>query len=62
MLYEICPVGMVMEAAGGAASDGLRDVLDVPVTAPHQRGPFIAGARDAVERYVSAYAASGRRV
>lgn len=55
MLYEICPIGMVMEAAGGAASDGMRDVLDVPVTAPHQRGPFIAGARDAVERYVSAY-------
>ena len=62
MLYEICPVGMVMEAAGGAASDGTRAVLDVPVTAPHQRGPFIAGARDAVERYVRAYAAGGRPV
>ena len=61
MLYEICPIGLVMEAAGGAASDGMRDVLDVPVTSPHQRGPFIAGARDAVGRYVSAYAAGGRR-
>ena len=56
MLYEICPVGMVMEAAGGAASNGTGPVLDVPVTAPHQRGPFIAGASDAVERYVHAYA------
>lgn len=56
MLYEVCPIGMVIEAAGGAASDGIHDVLDVPITSPHQRGPFIAGERDAVERYVSAYA------
>ncbi len=55
MLYEVCPIGMVMEVAGGGAIDGGRSVLDVPVTAPHQRGPMIAGAAAAVERYRVAY-------
>ncbi len=54
MLYEINPIGFIMEAAGGAASDGTRAVLDVPVTQPHQRGPLVAGAADAVARYVAA--------
>ncbi|MDO9444627.1 MAG: fructose-bisphosphatase class I, partial [Dehalococcoidia bacterium] len=57
MLYEICPIGLIMECAGGAAIDGTRSVLDVPITAPHQRGPLIAGAAEAVERYRVAYAA-----
>ncbi len=55
MLYEVCPIGFVMQAAGGAAIDGSRSVLDVPVTSPHQRGPFIAGEAAAVERYRQAY-------
>ena len=57
MLYEICPIGLIMEWAGGAAIDGSRSVLDVPVTAPHQRGPLVAGAAAAVERYRVAYTA-----
>ncbi len=56
MLYEVCPMAFIMEAAGGAASNGAQPVLDVPVTAPHQRSPFIAGASDAVARYVAGYA------
>lgn len=55
MLYEICPIGMIMEAAGGRASNGAQDVLDVPVTSAHQRGPLAAGAADAVWRYEAAY-------
>lgn len=57
MLYEICPIGLIMEWAGGGAIDGARSVLDVPVTAPHQRGPLVAGAAEAVERYRVAYTA-----
>ncbi|MCK9486821.1 MAG: fructose-bisphosphatase class I [Dehalococcoidia bacterium] len=58
MLYEVCPIGLVMVAAGGAAMDGARSVLDVPVTAPHQRSPFVAGEAAAVERYREAYAST----
>ncbi len=60
MLYEVNPIGFVMEAAGGAASTGTQSVLDVVVTSPHQRAPFIAGAADAVARYEAAVGA-GRR-
>lgn len=55
MLYEICPIGLIMEAAGGTALDGARPVLDVPITSLHQRGPLIAGNASAVERYRAAY-------
>ncbi len=55
MLYEICPIGFIMEAAGGAAMDGTRSVLDVPITTPHQRGPLITGDGEAVRRYHQAY-------
>jgi len=57
MLYEVNPIGFIMEAAGGAASTGALPVLDVPVTSPHQRCPFVAGAADVVQRYEAAYAA-----
>jgi fructose-1,6-bisphosphatase I len=57
MLYEICPIGLILEAAGGAASTGTQSVLDVPVTSIHQRGAMITGDRDAVERYQAAYTA-----
>lgn len=58
MLYEVCPIGYVLEAAGGAAIEGTRSVLDVPVTQPHQRSPLIAGAADAVALYREAYLAA----
>ncbi len=56
MLYEICPIGFIVSAAGGDAIDGTRAVLDVPVTGPHQRGPLVVGDRDAVRRYQDGYA------
>lgn len=59
MLYEICPMGFIVEAAGGGASDGVRPVLEVPVTSPHQRGPFIVGSSEAVARYQAAYEGAG---
>lgn len=57
MLYEVCPIGFIMEAAGGGASNGGEPVLDVVVTEPHQRCPFVAGDAEAVRRYEAAYAA-----
>ena len=41
-------MGMVMEAAGGAASTGQGAIMDVAPTAPHQRVPVILGSRDEV--------------
>ena len=37
------------------ASIGAQAALDVPVTKPHQRSPFVAGSAAAVARYDEAY-------
>ena len=31
LLYEVCPLAFLIEKAGGKASDGQRDVLDIPI-------------------------------
>jgi sedoheptulose-bisphosphatase len=31
LLYEICPLGFLIEKAGGAASDGVISVLDIKI-------------------------------
>lgn len=49
LAYEACPVAFIVEQAGGAASTGHQRILDVPVTAWHQRTPVIVGSRHEVE-------------
>ena len=31
LLYEICPLAFLVEKAGGKASDGIRECLDIPI-------------------------------
>jgi sedoheptulose-bisphosphatase len=31
LLYEICPLAFLVEKAGGSATDGKIDVLDIPI-------------------------------
>jgi fructose-1,6-bisphosphatase I len=64
LLYEANPMGMVVEQAGGRASDGARPVLDLEPTDLHQRTPLYAGSAELValaEKYVGreAEAAAG---
>ena len=54
LLYEAFPIAMIIEQAGGAASDGLERILDRTPDQLHQRVPLVFGARDKVER-VSRY-------
>lgn len=49
MLYECAPLAMVVEQAGGAATDGRRRILDVPIESLHQRSPLFIGSREDVE-------------
>ena len=44
LLYECCPVAMIMEQAGGAASTGTGRILDVQPTEIHQRVPTFVGS------------------
>ena len=49
---------MIVEAAGGKASTGWQDILDVLPTAIHQRVSVIFGSSDEVDRICVDYAAT----
>lgn len=51
LMYEAAPMAMVMEQAGGAASDGKQAMLDVVPEALHQRVPVVLGSRSEVEAF-----------
>ena len=48
--FEGNPVAHVIEAAGGASSDGERSILDVEVEAVHQRVPVHVGNPELIDR------------
>jgi fructose-1,6-bisphosphatase I len=48
LLYEAAPLGFIAEAAGGAATDGGRPILDIVPTALHERTPLVVGSVDDV--------------
>ena len=49
LLYEASPLAMVMQAAGGKASTGVENILDVQPQTLHQRVPLVIGSREEVE-------------
>jgi fructose-1,6-bisphosphatase len=47
LVYECGPMAYLVEMAGGKATDGTRNILDLPITDLHQRSPiFIGSAND----------------
>jgi fructose-1,6-bisphosphatase I len=50
LVYEGNPIAFLCEQAGGLATDGFTDVLDLVPHDPHQRTPLIFGSRAKVER------------
>jgi fructose-1,6-bisphosphatase I len=50
LLYEACPMGFLVEQAGGKAIDGSRRILDIEPTSLHQRTPLIIGSPEEVDR------------
>ncbi len=48
LLYEAAPMAMLAEAAGGAASEGSRRVMEVVPTSLHQRVPLYIGSSEDV--------------
>jgi fructose-1,6-bisphosphatase I len=51
LLYECAPLAFIAEQAGGAATTGTADVMDVPIEAPHQRVPLAIGSREEVRAF-----------
>lgn len=49
LLYETAPLAMIIEQAGGKASTGKENILDVIPDKLHQRTPAILGSKEDVE-------------
>ena len=50
LIYEAIPLAFIIEQAGGYASDGHRNILDVQPESLHQRIPLFIGNRELVEQ------------
>lgn len=55
LLYEASPVAFLIEQAGGAATDGVRRILDIEPKAAHERTPLVFGSRTKVDRVARYY-------
>lgn len=54
LLYEAFPMAFLVEAAGGKASNGHTDILDLVPVEHHERTPLFIGNTENVEEIVSA--------
>lgn len=55
LLYECNPMAFIMEQAGGMATTGSMNVLDIQPTNIHQRVPVVLGSPDDVQEYISIF-------
>jgi fructose-1,6-bisphosphatase I len=62
LLYESAPMAYLFEQAGGASSNCVQSLLDVPVLEPHQQDHTILGSHHNVQDYVSSVLSAQRRI
>uniref|UniRef100_A0A3Q4H9I7 Fructose-1,6-bisphosphatase 1 n=1 Tax=Neolamprologus brichardi TaxID=32507 RepID=A0A3Q4H9I7_NEOBR len=55
LLYECNPMAFIIEQAGGMATTGAMNVLDIKPTSIHQRVPVVLGSPDDVQEYIAIY-------
>jgi fructose-1,6-bisphosphatase I len=48
LVYECNPISFIVVQAGGKATDGIRNILDITPLSLHQRSPFYAGSENMV--------------
>ena len=49
LLYECNPLAFIVQEAGGSATDGVHDILDIVPSELHQRSPLFIGSRDDID-------------
>lgn len=49
LMFEAAPMAMVAEQAGGAATDGVRRILDIEPETLHDRAPLFVGSQEDVD-------------
>lgn len=50
IVYECNPIAFIAVQAGGSASDGKQNILDIIPSSLHQRSPFYAGSKNMVKK------------
>ncbi len=50
LMYEANPMALLVEQAGGLATDAVHDILDIKPTNIHQRVPVVLGSSEEVKR------------
>ena len=55
LLYECNPIALLVEQAGGAATDGFSRILDFVPSDIHEHAPLIFGSPDKVDRVMALY-------
>jgi fructose-1,6-bisphosphatase I len=50
LLFECAPLAFIARQAGGGATDGTRDILDIDPTELHQRTPLFIGSKGVVDQ------------
>lgn len=55
LLYECNPMAFIVEQAGGMATTGAVNVLDIQPENIHQRVPVVLGSSEDVQEYISIY-------
>jgi len=53
LMYEANPMALIVEQAGGAATDGRTPILDLPPKGLHQRCAVVLGSKNEVDRVTS---------
>jgi fructose-1,6-bisphosphatase I len=51
-MYEVNPLALLIEQAGGKAVDGCRRVLEVVPESLHQRSPFVCGSPEDIDDFL----------
>lgn len=58
LLYEAFPIALIMDRAGGLATDGFHPILELTPADLHERTPLIFGSKDKVERVMELHHSS----
>jgi fructose-1,6-bisphosphatase I len=53
LVYECNPIAFIAQQAGGAATNGAGNILEIPPSSLHQRSPFYVGSKSMISKIKS---------
>lgn len=62
LIYELIPIAYLIEKAGGIATDGTHNILDIIIEGYEQKSQFISGSSEEVEFVMQTLQSKGANV